>query len=65
MQPIQVTVTALSGDVVSILLPGGRACELPRSAFPNDLKEGEVVSLVAVRGTDILNEILRDEEVSQ
>lgn len=65
MQPIQVTVIAMSGDVVSILLPSERALELPRSVFPNDIKEGEVVSLVAVRGTDILNEILKDEEVKK
>jgi hypothetical protein len=65
MQPIQVTVTAFSGDLVSIQLPGGREVDLPRSVFPVDVKEGEAVSLVAVRGTDILNEILKDEETSK
>lgn len=62
MQPIQVTVTAFSGDIVHIRLSDGRAVELPRSAFPNDVKEGESLSLLAIRGADILNEILRDEE---
>lgn len=61
MQPIQVTVTALNGDLVSIQLPDGRVLDLPCSAFPNDLKEGETVSLLAIRGRDILNEILKDE----
>lgn len=64
MQPISVTVTALSGDLVSIQLPDGRVLDLPHSAFPNDLKEGETVSLLAVRGRDILNEILKDEETT-
>lgn len=62
MQPIQVTVTAFSGDGVSIRLANGKEIELPRSVFPNDIKEGEALSLLAVRGADILNEILRDEE---
>lgn len=62
MQPIQVTVTTLSGDIVHIRLADGREIQLPRSAFPNDIKEGEGLSLLAVRGADILNEILRDEE---
>lgn len=65
MQPIQVTVTALSGDVVQVSLAGGREVALPRSAFPNDVKEGESLSLLAVRGADILNEILRDEEAGK
>lgn len=65
MQPIQVTVTAFNGDLVSIQLPNGQGIELPRSIFPNDIKEAEVVSLLAIRGTDILNEILRDEETAK
>lgn len=65
MQPIQVTVTTLSGEIVHIQLADGREVELPRSAFPNDIKEGESLSLLAVRGADILNEILRDEEAGK
>ncbi|MEK7539772.1 MAG: hypothetical protein AAB558_00830 [Patescibacteria group bacterium] len=65
MQPIQVTVTALSGDVVQVSLAGGGTVELPRSAFPNDVKEGESLSLLAIRGVDILNEVLRDEEAGK
>lgn len=65
MQPIQVTVTAFSGDVVHIQLPGGQEVTLPRSVFPNDTTEGETLSLLAVRGADILNEILRDEKAGK
>lgn len=65
MQPIQVTVTALRGDLVHITLSNGQNLSLPRSAFPNDVKEGETLSLLAVRGADILNEILRDEEAEK
>lgn len=55
----------MSGDLVTIQLPQGQTLQLPKTLFPSDVKQGEEISLLAIRGADILNEILRDEEAKK
>lgn len=64
MQPIPLTVTSIQGGQVHVRLSDTTELNLPAQFFPADVKIGEVVSLLAVRGSDLLNEILRDEQKS-
>lgn len=61
MNSLPIQVTQVNGDHIRVRLPDQTEITLPASVCAGPVKEGDTLSLLALRGSDLMNELLRDD----